>query len=176
MEFSREKLLELASRFKRGERIYQRDEPMLKISRILNERKVKYLTYFEIVRIAAFVNPLSCAFASANEPNIVKHTTEEAFLLDSPEDMLRKLMELEGIGIEEGSFILSLFDREKYPFINLHAYRAVFGKSIPSLTSEDYSAYYEEVEALRKRVNLEAYTLSRALTVAGEEYEDFFQH
>lgn len=172
----RAEIIELAERFSWGRRIYQREEPMLKISRILSERQKKYLTYFEIVRISAYVEPSRCPYVSANEPNIVKHTTEEAFSCSSLRDKVQKLMSLHGIKVEEASFILSLYNPEEYPFVNRWSYKAVCGKLRISLSLEDYLHYFKKVEEIRREVNLPAYTLSKALSVKGGYHETALQH
>ncbi len=172
----REELLKLASEYTKGNRIYQREEPMLKISRILSERKNKYLTYFEIVRISAYVEPSRCAYVSANEPNIVKHTTERAFASPKIRDKMEVLMELAGIEVEEASFILSLYNPEEYPFINKWSYKAVSGRLRLRLSLEDYLQYFKKVEEIRREVNLPAYTLSKALSVKGGYHEAALQH
>jgi hypothetical protein len=165
---SEERLRTLAARFCAGNRPYQREEAMLKISRVLAEREPKYLTYFELVRIAAFVDASLAAYASANEPNILKHTTEEAFALP-PEKALRKLLSLSGVDVRVASFVLSLLEPEVLPFLNHFAWVALFSTPKLRFTPEDYSRYREEVAKLRKGRRISAYEVSKALTVLGME-------
>ena len=168
LSLSEEELRRLAARFSVGHRVYQQEEAMLKISRVLSEREPKYLTYFELVRIAAFVDAQLAAYASANEPNVLKHTTEEAFALP-PEEALQKLLSLSGVDVRVASLVLSLLDPTNLPFLTHQAWVALFSAPKLRFSAEDYSTYRRAVDGLRRGMRISAYELSKALTVLGME-------
>ena len=167
-QMSEAELRDLAKRFSMGRRAYQREEAMLKISRVLAEREPKYLTYFELVRIAAFVDAQLAAYASANEPNILKHTTEEALALPA-EQAVQKLLGLSGVDVRVASLVLSLLDPENLPFLNRFAWTALFSTPKLRFSPEDYRRYRSAVAELRRGMRISAYDVSKALTVLGME-------
>ena len=60
-----------------------------------------------------------------NSPRLIEEITGEAFGLDDDWEKLEKLTDIYGVAESVASVILHLYDRKKYPILDVHALRSI---------------------------------------------------
>jgi len=141
-----------------------------KIAGVVSRRSPRYLTYHELIRIAAFLNSRLPAQVCGNEPSDVKQLTEEAFAQKDPGDAIRILMGLRGVGMGLASAVLAVLDPAEYPIITGPSARVILGQGRGErLTFEDYLRFKTGVERMAKRYGLTPLEVSFGLLALGRK-------
>jgi len=76
---------------------------------------------------------------------------------------------LYGVGVRTASAILTFYNPNKYPVVDIHSWRALYEKRLPQggPTPEEYEKYLEDVKSIAKKCKLTAHEVDAALWVIG---------
>jgi hypothetical protein len=126
----------------------------------------------------SYSKALDMAFESVTRDSEEKtrRCTKEAIEL-ADKDAVAKAIEmltqysnkLYGVGVRTGSAILTFYDPEKYPVVDIHSWKALYGKQLEEdgPTPEEYAKYAQDVESIAKKCMMTAHEVDAALWVIG---------
>ena len=84
-----------------------------------------YLSQSELRQMAKWKDRFVPSKIDKNPPGLIEKITGEAFGLDDDWEKLEKLTEIYGVAASVASVILHLYDRKKYPILDVHALRTI---------------------------------------------------
>ena len=84
-----------------------------------------YLSQSELHQMAKWKDRFVPSKIDNNPPGHVEKITAEAFSLDDDWEKIKKLKEIYGVAESVASVILHLYDRKKYPILDVHALRSI---------------------------------------------------
>ena len=84
-----------------------------------------YLSQSELRQMAKWKDRFVPSKIDKNPPGLIEQITGEAFGLDDDWEKIEKLKEIYGVAASVASVILHLYDRKKYPILDVHALRTI---------------------------------------------------
>ena len=126
----------------------------------------------------SYEEALDLAFGSVtnNTEDKIKRVTKEAIELADKGKIAKAIVKLTeyptklyGVGVRTASAILTFYNPNKYPVVDIHSWRALYEKRLPQggPTPEEYEKYLEDVKSIAKKCKLTAHEVDAALWVIG---------
>ena len=84
-----------------------------------------YLLKAELRQMAKWKDRFVPSKIDRNPPGVIERITGEAFSLDDDWEKLEKLTEIYGVAGSVASVILHLYDKKRYPILDVHALRSI---------------------------------------------------
>ena len=113
-----------------SERSRVREQAVIDLKEKVETRKTTetpegYLNQSELRQMAKWKDRFVPSKIDKNRPGLIEKITAEAFGLDDDWEKIKKLKEIYGVAGSVASVILHLYDRKKYPILDVHALRTV---------------------------------------------------
>ena len=129
-----------------------------------------YLTKEELHKIARWKSPRRAALTLENTNTFIKEIAQTAFTAADDWTKLLTLTQLRGIGAPTASAILHLYEKAKYPLLDIHALWSV---GLPWTARDSYPFWPEYIQFCRdiaNRNDVSMRDLDRALWKYSSDY------
>lgn len=126
-------------------------------------RERGYYTRVEFVAVCRWKTPRSAAKVALNSPAAIRSACRVAFTADRPEDQIRSLLGLVGVGVPTASTLLHFAFPERLPILDVRALESLGGAGRSSYTPAFWAAYVEACRTLAATSGVSLRTLDKAL-------------
>ena len=129
---SRQEILDWKARYIEvlSEKRQDQEQAVIDIKEKVETRKTPetpqgYLCHSELWKMAKWKHHFTPSKIDENPPGLIEKITAEAFGLDDDWEKIKKLKKIYGVAESVASVILHLYDRKKYPILDVHALRTI---------------------------------------------------
>ena len=129
---TRQEILDWEARYieDQSENRQRQEQAVINIKENVETRQTRdtpggYLLKDELLEMGKWKDRFVPSKIDRNRPRLIEKITGEAFSLDDDWEKIEKLKEIYGVAESVASVILHLYDRQKYPIIDVHALRTI---------------------------------------------------
>ena len=168
---TRQEILDYEARYLNDQRESRQDQEQAVIdlkeeveARKTPETPEGYLSQSELRQMAKWKDRFVPSRIDQNLPGLIERITGKAFGLNDDWEKITKLKEIYGVAASIASVILHLYDRKKYPILDVHALRSI-GIDNQKVNYDEpfWREYVDLCRAKSERYDVSMRTLDRAL-------------